>query len=516
MQIHDITKRPRRTDETLLDTLKAGIAGAKAVGQAAMSPTFGAVTRNQGDLDAAERSRQAINKKYGLDIQGAKRGASDLFAPPQATQATQTQAAVQQQVQAIVKTMEPEFNDLSAVLPDPGQVLVLKATKDGAKYYKTEAGKWFVQPAVGVVPKELDDDQIKYAEGQIEKDQYGQEPAPTVTTPTVTKEAAGISRAAVNAARKTAEQKLKASVAKVVTPLATKNKINAKNLLDGPEAAKAFQQISAISAMPASKIKTKKDKKQRIKQVFTQYATAALTGAQGEAQGAAAGNTAQAETPASQQQKALAAKTITQSGVADGAKLIQASETNPQLKQALSTITKESFEERLAQELHLLNEAQVRITKDITVRTAGGNYVKRASDQTWYDPNGVAIDPDKYADYVKRLDGTPQAQTQYQADANKGMTSSFQGTDKGFQAKQAARQAAAQAPAATAPAAAPDPVQQIADQQKMAAIMRSRDVAGLNAMINDTFNQLQNAKIFNTGQEPYLKDRMAQLMAMKV
>jgi hypothetical protein len=34
-------------------------------------------------------------------------------------------------------------------------------------------------------------------------------------------------------------------------------------------------------------------------------------------------------------------------------------------------------------------------------------------------------------------------------------------------------------------------------------------------MIQDTFNQLQNAKIFNTGQEDYLKDRMAALIAMK-
>jgi hypothetical protein len=97
------------------------------------------------------------------------------------------------------------------------------------------------------------------------------------------------------------------------------------------------------------------------------------------------------------------------------------------------------------------------------------------------------------------------------------MTTSFLGTDTGFKARQSAQPEPTLTPQVqSAPLPALDPVQQIADQQKMAAIMRSRDVAGLNSMIQDTFNQLQNAKIFNTGQEDYLKDRMAQLMAMKV
>ena len=519
MQIHDITKRRPRTDEGLLDTLKAGIAGAKAVGQAAMSPTFGAVTRDQGALDAAERSRQAIEKKYGITLPGAKRGAGEMYAgQEQAKAQAQAQTAqVTQQAQAATQafTADPEFNDLSAILPDPGHVLVLNATKDGAKYFKNENGKWFVKAAAGGKTIPLEKRNIEWAEQQIDQDQYGQEAFTTLEEATRynRKALANASKKADAILNKTAlAKKLNTNVSQIATDPKVKATVdNAKNILD-----KAISTTYSVD-------KNAKVKKQKVEKAFQNYATAALQGMAtvGQEQGSLGTNQSTQGQVSSPAQKAQSIQQLKQKGFTDPQ--IQAMEKDPVVGQAINLINpiaseqKKSLEQRLSEALSLINEDQVRITKDITVRTAGGNYVKRASDQTWYDPKGVAIDPDKYATYVKKLDGTPQAQTQYQADANKGMTSSFQGTDVGFKAQQAVSQAAAKTPQqSAAPQAAPDPVQQIADQQKMAAIMRSRDVAGLNAMINDTFNQLQNAKIFNTGQEPYLKDRMAQLMAMKV
>ena len=146
------------------------------------------------------------------------------------------------------------------------------------------------------------------------------------------------------------------------------------------------------------------------------------------------------------------------------------------------------------------------------------------SDQQWYDPNGVMIDPVKYADYIKKLDATPMAQTQYQADAQKaGQGKGPGGTDVG--AQQAAQQAAQQPPQQPPPppppqqaagAPEPDPIQQMAHQQAIQNFLRSRDVNSLNSQIKDTTNQLRNAQIFGTGQETYLQQQLAQLIAMKV
>lgn len=528
MQIHDITKRAQRTDEGLLSSLKAGIAGAKAVGQAAMSPTFGAVTANQGALDAAEKSRQAINKKYGLNIapNGPQRTAGEVYAGQNQAQAqAQAQTAqVTQQAQQVTQqfTQTQEFDDLSAILPDPGHVLVLKNTgRDNVKYYKNENGKWFSSSAATPKPVELDKARIKWAEGLVDKDQYGQEAVSVAGTKTGLKEAAGFNRAALAKASKKADAMLNN------TMLAKKLKINIAQISADPQVKaavdKAKTDLANASGTTYRTDKNAKAKKQKVAAAFQKYAQTALQGLSKVSQsqggiGASAmtSNNNQQKAPATQQEKAQVAQTITRKTGQDGAKIVQSAEQDPELKQALSTITKESLNKKLKQALRKsLREDQVRISKDIIVRTAGGNYVKKASDQIWYDPNGVPIDPEKYAAYVKKLDGTPQAQTQYQADANKGMTSSFQGTDKGFKANQAAAPPPPPAAQSAAPQAAPDPLQQMADQQKMAAILRNRDVAGINSMINDTFNQLQNAKIFNTGQEDYLKDRMAALMAMK-
>jgi hypothetical protein len=142
-----------------------------------------------------------------------------------------------------------------------------------------------------------------------------------------------------------------------------------------------------------------------------------------------------------------------------------------------------------------LSESQVAITKDIVVKTKSGDYVKRHTDQQWYDPNGVRIDPDKYADYIARLDKTPAAQTRYQADAGKGSADSF---IKSQQTK---------APELDEP-----------EQHATAAdweAYKAQQNAIQNQLIDQTVNDLRNAEYFKTGQEHYLQQQLAQLMAKK-
>jgi hypothetical protein len=562
MQIHELTKRRKPVDEGILSGIKdaftaaktgfqqgasAGtkspnIAGAAGALGALTSPMAGAVASNQNALNAADKSRQAINKKLGLTganaIQGAKRAAGDVSAAStQNKQAQASQQQVQKQVQTMTQTFvkTPEFADLSLVLPDAGKMLMVQ-TKNGGQYFKDDKGVWYAEAeSPAVPPKQVPPQQTKPLDALISADQYKQvasivggvppatkgkkptggagafnniaqqttaAPAATPTTasaapaPALKEAAGGFNRRAI------AIKQAKDLVAKNVIPLATKNKINPNQIASDPSTKKALDKLNKLSQATVSKIKSSKVKKQQVSQAFTDYATAALTSALGASgQGAPADNQV-ANTPASQTEKAMAVQTISKMTGQDGAKIAQAAETNPQVKQALATITKESLEQKLNQALLLMNEAQIFITKDIVVKTASGNYVKNHRDQLWYDPNGTAIDPVKYAEYIAKLDATPQAQARYQADAVNS-----KGSDTGI--------ANAEPIVPPAPELPADPIQQMADQQHLSTMMRVQQVNNLNAQIQDTFNQLQNAKIFNTGQEDYLKDRMAALIAMK-
>jgi len=580
MQIHELTKRRKPVDEGILSGIKdaftaaktgfqqgasAGtkspnIAGAAGALGALTGPMAGAVASNQNALNAADKSRQAINKKLGLTganaIQGAKRAAGDVSAAStQNKQAQASQQQVQKQVQTMTQTFvkTPEFADLSLVLPDAGKMLMVQ-TKNGGQYFKDDKGVWYAEAeSPAVPPKQVPPQQTKPLDALISADQYKQvasivggvppatkdkKSAPNIqggselqkaqaagsaarqavgdnrselqiaaepnsivnrqmaTDPTLKEAAGGFNRRAI------AIKQAKDLVAKNVIPLATKNKVNPNQIASDPSTKKALDKLNKLSQATVSKIKSSKVKKQQVSQAFTDYATAALTSALGASgQGAPADNQA-ANTPASQTEKAMAVQTISKMTGQDGAKIAQAAETNPQVKQALATITKESLEQKLNEALLLMNEAQIFITKDIVVKTASGNYVKNHRDQLWYDPNGTPIDPVKYAEYIAKLDATPQAQARYQADAVNS-----KGSDTGI--------ANAEPIVPPAPELPADPIQQMADQQHLSTMMRVQQVNNLNAQIQDTFNQLQNAKIFNTGQEDYLKDRMAALIAMK-
>jgi hypothetical protein len=578
MQIHELTKR-RKTNEGLLDNIKDAVSAAKTgyaagkagtgstlgaagtalgtFGKAITSPGFAAQSTADASAKSAMAKYDALKKKYGwADADDQPAAGATTAGQPAAAPNPQEQ---QQQVQAMVQqfTQEPEFVDLTAVLPDQGKVLKVEIPSKGgtpAEYFKDESGVW--KNASGQPVK-----QSRQLEAMIDADQYSQVSPPAWGQPQtqqqgktaskgVAKQAATPAAAPVQPAAGTpqtesiAEAVGNSKVQSIVANIIKKNRTAAAaaekataNPKAAPKIEKAKQQVLAAASAPASKAPNRRAKSNMVKQAFTNYATQLV-----QAGGAAPeGDQAQTQPGQAQQTSAQSAKVnpvIQQKGlqglkaagasdatIADLTKISKTANGATLLKNVAGVAeSRKPLTKRLEEALQLLKEEQVYITKDIRIRTAKGDYVKRVSDQTWYDPNGVPIDPVKYADYVAKLDKTPQAQTQYQADALKADKGRGPGgTDTGAQQSAAAAAAAPppppppppQAPAAAA-APQPDPMDQALQRQKMQQWLRGQNVDSLNAQIKDTTNQLRNAQIFGTGQADYLQQQLAQLIAMKV
>ena len=157
-----------------------------------------------------------------------------------------------------------------------------------------------------------------------------------------------------------------------------------------------------------------------------------------------------------------------------------------------------------------LSESQTFITKDIHVKTSKGDYVKRASDQQWYDPNGVLIDPVKYASYIEKLDNTTAAKTRYQADAIRGKgsdTAYSKSAQSGVKPEKLKLQSLDEPPK--------DPAAAMAKMQDLQYRMRNASIAQLNQRIEDTTQKLRMAKIVGTDQARYLEQQLAMLIALK-
>jgi len=611
MQIHELTKRRKeRTDEGLLDSFKAGInaaktvgsaaynaakpavAAAKAVGQAATSPTFGAVASNQGDLDAAEKLRQQINKKYGLTNtdkeigKGPHRGADEMYAgqhqdaeikkaavdatnkfkqtpefatiidntpvaPVNAQQATQP-AATQQQGTPQAPQGLGDTTDM--VPPQPGHRLVIPTKKSGfsSNFYLNSNGKWTNEVNQTVTQQSTIDKLNSLANGgaareeQVPGYQAPKQPKAPAAPAKPVNEGNLAQRAASRNAGIKQSQPAQPATTQSATPATADNEVtntitaaannqNVKSIFDRfskeyettpaevksrPEVQQAWNKL-----VTAGKAKVKQGKDKRVADAFQNYATVVLSAMKAVGTGEeSSDDTATDEPTTTPAQQAQATQQLASVGVDKQAieKVKTAVQQNPRAKPIVKQAI--GLDEQLSRELRKLkyfslNEDQVQITQDIVVKTNLGNYVKKAEDQTWYDPNGVPIDPVKYADYIKKLDATPAAQTRYQADSlsGRGSDTAFAKDKQAAQAKAAAQSAPIKATPALIQQATqnPDPVQQIADQDRLQAILRARNVEALNALTQDTFNQLQNAKIFKTGQEDYLNDRLKALMAMK-
>jgi hypothetical protein len=551
MQIHELTKRRKqRTDEAggllknigdAISAAKTGYAAGKAgtgstlgaagtalgtFGKAITSPGFAAQSDKDANKDAAMKKYNDLKDKYGWSDKPAAGAAPSA----QAAQAAAPAATSQADVAAVTKqiTSTPDFASLSQVLPDPGHLLKVKL--NGGEYYKDENGVWKNSDGKAIRGTPGEDGYGKAFDKIIDADQYSQVDLKGVSWGANSGAASNVK----NEARNPMAQRSAASVVKGI--IKANNKELAKKLSD-PAIQPAVQAASAkLDTIAQTRGEAARSKKKKMISAATAMAKALVGAGQTATPGTPAGQDQQAQAQpgaaaqggqASPQQKQIAVQTITSKAKIDGAQLAKAAAADPQVKQAVATIAKESrmpLTQRLAEAIQLLKEEQVYITKDIRIRTAKGDYVKRVSDQQWYDPNGVMIDPEKYADYIKKLDATPMAQTQYQADAQKAAKGKGPGgTDTGAQQSAAAAAAAPpppppppQAPAAAAAAPQPDPMDQALKQQKMAQWLRGQNVDSLNAQIKDTTNQLRNAQIFGTGQEDYLQQQLAQLIAMKV
>ena len=157
-----------------------------------------------------------------------------------------------------------------------------------------------------------------------------------------------------------------------------------------------------------------------------------------------------------------------------------------------------------------LSESQTFITKDIHVKTSKGDYIKRASDQQWYDPNGILIDPVKYASYIEKLDNTSAAKTRYQADAIKGKgsdTAYTKSAQSNIKPEKLKLQSLDEPPK--------DPAAAMAKMQDLQYRMRNASVAQLNQRIEDTTQKLRMAEIVGTDQAKYLEQQLAMLIALK-
>jgi hypothetical protein len=541
MQIHELTKR-RKTNEGLLDNIKSAVSAAKTgyaagkagtgstlgaagtalgtFGKAITSPGFAAQSDKDANKDAAMKKYNDLKDKYGW----SDKPAAGTAPAGQAAATPGGQAEVAKVTKEITST--PQFADLSQVLPDPSHLL--KVTLNGGNYYKDENGVW----------KNADGEAIKGTPGEtgygkafdkiIDADQYTQVDLKSV--PFGTKDAAG---KPMKEARNPMAQRSAASVVKSI--IQAKNKELAKKLSD-PAIQPAVQAASAkLDTIAQTRGEAAKSKKKKMISAATAMAKALVGAGQTAAPGTQAGQDQQAQAQPDQAQGVKANDPVAQSVAANKLamqgidkptidKFKQQAQKDPAgVKQALGLPeSRKPLTQRLEEALQLLKEDQVYITKDIRIRTPKGDYVKRVSDQNWYDPNGVMIDPTKYADYIKKLDATPMAQTQYQADSQKAAKGKGPGgTDAG--AQQAAQQAAQtppppppQQPPAAAAAPQEDPMDQMLKQQKMQQWLRGQNVDSLNAQIKDTTNQLRNAQIFGTGQTEYLQQQLAQLIAMKV
>lgn len=549
MQIHEITKGPKRTDEGILDDLKAAVTatktgykqgGLKGVAKNLTSRTAYQQALQQNQRADTNKSIDKLEKKWGTQI---KRPLSyyvdQLKTPTKPEFKPEADKAADQR-----KQLEPEFadtfindepdaatnqvtapgqaspvNGAGDVLPDPGQALTVTLNK--GNYYKTPNGKWYNENG-----QQLPQSSYAGLEDLINQDNYKQVPIPTSVpggqvapvgktkktqaTPKTNMTAPAANNGAQskqleeggNASRK-ARREAQRAAAKTpatapVAPAEKKGRANLKSDFgtwiasqlggDYKEIINTSPQIKSELTQIFTKLTTEKDPA-AVKALFDKYVLTA---------------------------QAAMLKARVEGGVQDSE---DESNIGDQLSQLRGQQGKKTGNQKLDQLLTqagvALNESQVAVSKDIHVKSSLGDYVKRASDQQWYDPKGVLISQEKYPDFVKKLDATPAAQTAYQSALSSGG-----GSDSAYIKAQVDAQVKAQLDAQAKKAVAkaeemhpspPMPQATAADWEEYKAEQNRIN----NQMIDKTVNDLRNAEYFNTGQQEYLKQQMAQLMAKK-
>jgi hypothetical protein len=528
-------------------------AGIKQAAKNLADPRASAQAKNTRLQGQAEKDLKDIESKYDIK---AKRPLS--WYKQQAAEKPE----LKKQRDDLIPTFDETF-DIGVVLPDPGQVLTVEL--NNAAYYKDGKGQWYQEPDTNNPDAKATPvsrpESIKALEGLIEKDQYSQiatppalgggnpqmkkgtqkttatdqtAPAskiPAANAPQQSGVAQGIAEAVTpgSIAKRSAQRNapVAAPVAKTRTggkvpgqvsqtpnavrqrnaravkkqggtsnlaaPVATTQSANKGGRRPGSaKLQKSFDGWIVKSFPEFNEVIKQQDVKSELKQIFGQILS--------NADSKSAANELFKRYLITLQAGVLRAQAGGQ-GQPD-ADQTQQSDIEAKLAQLRGKPIKGTNDPEVNQILKqaglMINESQVAITKDIVVKTKSGDYVKRHTDQQWYDPNGVRIDPDKYADYIARLDKTPAAQTRYQADSKKGT-----GSADSFLKSQ------------TKPKA---PELDEPEQHATAAdweAYKAQQNAIQNQLIDQTVNDLRNAEYFKTGQEHYLQQQLAQLMAKK-
>lgn len=425
MQIHELTKR-KRTDEGLLDGVKAAISSVAKSGMSGLSNDNIAVAKNQNALNQANQGLADLNAKYGWDIKSPTRTASQAQAQAPTFDQVITQTKQDPKVQQDIAKLEPQFSQVFMQTEfDPTQ-------PDDLKYLGelpfVQQGKKFVLPVNTTGDKgpavnyELNDKGVWSLDGRPVTAQRSIAMLNRIAA-IGGKGFAGQGRevSANNLSPQPPGKGRKSKMAEAVQPASGGKDLQTSfnRWVSGrvPNYVKATKDPDVKAKLDAAfqkLVAAKKDPK-AAEAAFKEFMTVAFAGvryiadkAQIAQGGKGRGRTKVRPTTPAGQQLAQELDTVGTDALSSlrGQKIKNTG--NPALNDLLKSAGA------------VLSESQVVITKDIHVETNAGTYTKKAEDQQWYDPNGVLIDPVKYADYIKKLDATPAAQTRYQADQGKG------------------------------------------------------------------------------------------------
>jgi hypothetical protein len=544
MQIHEITKGPRRTDEGILDDLKAAVTatktgyaqgGLKGVAKNLTSRTAYNQALQQNQRASTNKELNKLEKKWGSKIKRPLSYYADQLKNPTTPEFKDEAQKATQERQQLVPQFVQTFSDEPTtgpgdVLPDPGQVLTVELNK--GKYYKTAAGKWYNEAGTALP-------QTSYAgvEKLIDQDKYTQEPVPPILS--------GGQVPPVEKTKKTQATTKTAPVAKTQEPDVNEPLGEARAVAQkGSLAQRATSRNAGVpTPQPATPAATSAKKgRANLKSDFGAWITSKLGGEGGDYKKIIDSSpqikqeltkiftsmTTQKDPAVAKQlfdkyvltAQAAMLKARVEGGVSDA-------DAEPSMDDKLAQLRGEpgkktgnqKLDSLLTQAGIALSESQVEITRDIHVKSPKGDYIKRYKDQQWYDPNGILISQDKYADFVKKLDATPAAQSAYQSelmrrDGGGSDTAAIKNREAAYSKAEldAAVKAAVDKAMAAHPQPTPPPPQATAADwaEHQAEVNRQN-----NAALAKTMNDLRYAEYFNTGQQAYLQQQAAQLIGTK-
>jgi len=531
MQIHEITKGPKRTDEGILDDLKAAVTatktgyaqgGLKGVAKNLTSRTAYNQALQQNQRASTNKELNKLEKKWGTQIKRPLSYYTDQLQNPttpefkdEAQQAAEkrkqlepvfTDTFISDEPTAATTQAAPQQSQASTagpgdVLPDPGRVLSVELKK--GKYYKTAAGKWYNE-----IGQQLPQSSYGSLEKLIDQDQYSQVTIPPNLpggqVPPVEKTKKTQSTTKTAPVAKTQEPDVNEPLGEAKSVAAPKQKKGRANLKTdflgwiSNQMGSDYKTVIANSTVKSELTKifntmTQNKDPKMAQEMFKRYVLIV---------------------------QAAILKSKVEQGIENDEGQSPTDDAVAQLKGKAGKKTGNPEVDHMLQNFGMtLNEGQVAISKDIHVKSPKGDYIKRASDQQWYDPNGILISQDKYADFVKKLDATPAAQTAYQAalSSNKGSgsdTALIKSRDEAYSKAEldAAVKAAVEKAMAAHPQPAPPPPQATAADwaEHQAQVNRQN-----NAALAKTMNDLRYAEYFNTGQQNYLQQQAAQLIGTK-